>query len=330
MNIGIRADGGPSRGYGHLIRTSAIATECLRQDDNIIYFTVTPDSAKDTLPDSITVEKLDSVDDPKEVIKKFEYNNIDSLFIDLFEADTEYQRALSQSNSQIIVRQNYLNHPVCCDALVYGDLHAPTLDYEWIGSKPEFLLGPDYVLLREQFREVAHKKANWRENPSRALITMGGSDVSNTTPDAMEAFDDFDGAVDVVIGPGFTNIEEIEQTAESIPTRFNLLRSPDNMAELMQQADVAVSAVGGTVFELLATRTPFVGIPQVENQMERAEALRENKLGRIVTDDNTLNSKIEEFLENNENRRTIFERMTGVVDGNGAKRIWNQFHKNRS
>lgn len=330
MNIGIRADGGPSRGYGHLIRTSAIATECLRQDDNIIYFTVTPDSAKDTLPDPITVEKLDSVDDPKEIIKNIEYNNIDSLFIDLFEADTEYQRALSQSNSQIIVRQNYLNHTVCCDALVYGDLHAPTLDYEWIGSKPEFLLGPDYVLLREQFREVARKKPNWRENPNRALITMGGSDVSDTTPDAMEAFHDFNGTVDVVIGPGFTNIEKIEQTAESLHTRFNLLRSPDNMAELMHQADVAVSAVGGTVFELLATRTPFVGIPQVENQMERAEALRENKLGRIVADDNTLNSKIEEFLENDENRRTIFERMTGVVDGNGAKRIWNQFHKNRN
>jgi spore coat polysaccharide biosynthesis predicted glycosyltransferase SpsG len=218
-----------------------------------------------------------------------------------------------------------LNHTVCCDTVVYGDLHAPTLDYKWVGTEPEFLLGPDYILLREQFREVARKESDWQSPPTQVLITMGGSDVSNTTPIAMEAFDNFSGNVDVVIGPGFSNIEEIKRAADSLPTCFNLLYSPDNMAELMQQADVAVSAVGGTVFELLATRTPFVGIPQVENQMQRSEALCRNELARIVTTGDALVPEVEELFEDDKRRRRLFERMAGVVDGNGAKRVRNRF-----
>lgn len=327
MRVAIRADGGPSIGFGHLVRTGAVAAECLHRGDTVVYFTTTPDSVSTTLPDSIMVESLDTADDPAEVAQAMDEYSIDTLFIDLFEADTAYQQTLSQSDSRIVVRHNYLNHAVCCDILVYGDLHAPNLDYEWVGTKPEFLLGPDYVLLREQFREAARKEPNWRPNPIQALITMGGSDVSNTTPDAMETFHDFDGTVDVVIGPGFTNTEEIERTAESLPTRFNLLHSPDNMAELMQQADIAVSTVGGTVFELLATRTPFVGIPQVENQMQRAEALRRNDLARIVTTEDAIVSEVEMLVEDDKKRRQLFERMAGVVDGDGAKRVRNCFNE---
>jgi len=327
MKIGIRADGGPSMGFGHLVRTGAIASECLRRGDAVVYLTTTPDAVSTTLPNSITVNSLNSVDDPIEVVQALDKCAIDTLFVDLFEADTAYQRKLSQSDSKIVVRHNYLNHTVCCDTLVYGDIHAPTLDYEWIGVKPNFLLGPDYVLLREQFRKVVRKESIWRQEPSRALITMGGSDVSNTTPDAMAAFRGFSGTVDVVLGPGFSNMEEIEQAAESLPAKFNLLHSPDNMAELMRRADIAVSAVGGTVFELLATRTPFIGVPQVENQMQRAEALRRIDLARIVTTDDTIVSGVEALLGDYEERRTLFDRMKGIVDGEGAKRVWNYFTK---
>lgn len=321
MKVGIRADGGPSMGFGHLIRTGAVATECLRQGDTVVYLTTTPDAVSAILPNPVIVESLDTVDDAAEVTQAVEDHGLDTVFIDLFEADTEYQQTLSQNDSKIVVRHNYLNHTVCCDTLVYGDLHAPSVDYEWTGRKPDFLLGPDYILLREQFREVASKDPKWRPKPTRAVITMGGSDVSNTTPDAMEAFQTFNGTVDVVIGPGFTNTEKIDRTSESLPTQFDLVYSPDNMAELMQQADVAVSAVGGTVFELLATRTPFVGVPQVHNQMQRAEALRRNELASIVTTEDAIVSEVELLLENDGKRKKIFERMAGVVDGNGAKRV---------
>lgn len=325
MNIGIRADGGPSMGFGHLIRSGAIASECLRRGDTVVYFTTSPTAVSKTLPDPVRIEVLDEKEDPTEVVQALRDHTIDSLFIDLFEADTAYQRVLSRSNSKIVVRHNYLNHTVCCNTVVYGDLHAPKIDYEWTGTEPEFLLGSDYVLLREQFRDVAREEPRWEAEPTRALVTMGGSDVADTTPDAMEAFHNFSGTVDVVIGPGFSNTAEIERVAESLPTRFNLLYSPDNMAEIMQRADVAVSAVGGTVFELLATQTPFVAVPQVENQKQRTEMLRQNGLAQVVTKNEAIASGVESLLEDSAKREKLFERMGGVVDGNGARRVRDTF-----
>lgn len=326
MRVGIRADGGPSIGFGHLVRTGALASECLRQGDTVIYFTTTPKAVSIKLPDSIAVKTLESTDSSAEMRQALDEYSIDTLFLDLFEADTEYQSTLSQSDSKLVVRHNYQNFTVCCDVLVYGDLHAPSIDYEWVGTKPEFLLGPDYVLLREQFRKAAQRNPTWRQNPNRALITMGGSDIANTTPDAMEAFRDFSGIVDVIIGPGFSNSVEIEQRAESLDTHFNLIHSPNNMADRMEQADLAVSAVGGTVFELLATRTPFVGIPQVDNQRHRAKALQQHELARIATTADGLQTEINTLYEDNNVRRELFDRMAGVIDGNGAKRVYERLH----
>lgn len=326
MRVGIRADGGPSIGFGHLIRTSAVAAECIRRGDSVLYFTTTPEAVSTILPEYIEVITLDTTNDPTEVLRFLDECAIDTLFLDLFEADTAYQQVLSESDSRLVVRHNYQNFTVCCDVLVYGDLHAPSIDYEWVGTEPEFLLGPDYILLREQFRKAAQKKSNWRPNPTRALITMGGSDIANTTPVAMDTFRNFNGTVDVIIGPGFSNSEEIIQRAESLKTQFNLIHSPDNMAELMARADIAVSAIGGTVFELLATRTPFVGIPQADNQILRAEALRRHELARIVTYADDLGTEVDTILENNDIRRELFECMAGVVDGKGAKRIYDHMH----
>ena len=136
MKVGIQADGGPSIGFGHLVRTGAVASECLRRGDTVVYLTTTPEAVSTTLPDPITVVPLESVNDSTEVVQLIEDYAIDSLFLDLFEADTPYQRTLSRSDSRIVVRHNYLNHTVCCDVLVYGELHAPTLEYDWVESKP--------------------------------------------------------------------------------------------------------------------------------------------------------------------------------------------------
>lgn len=322
MRVGIRADGGDAIGFGHLVRTSALATECLRRGDEVIYFSTTPDAVTTILEDSIIVKKVQSVDDPAEVVQLVDTHGVDTLFVDLFEADTEYQQRLSKTDMNIVIRHNYLNHKVSCDTLVYGDLHAPGIEYEWIGEKPEFLLGPDFILLREQFQKASQKRYLFNKNPNRALISMGGSDIAGVTPEVMKAFHSFSGTVDVVVGPGFSNRDEIERMAQSVPTQFEILYSPENMAELMLQADIAVSAVGGTVFELLATRTPFVGVLQAENQVPRAEVLRQERLAPIVSSCKDIISEVKMLLQNNDERRVLFQRMEGVVDGFGAKRIY--------
>lgn len=326
MKIAIRADGGSETGYGHIIRTGTLAEESLQHGDDVFYFTRTPEVVQEELPSEITTVKLDRQDEVEETIQHIEDYSIDVLFTDSFTVDTGYQEHLSKTDVTLAVRHNFEHYTVCCDVLVYGDLHAPELEYEWIGSKPGFCLGPDYILIRDQFQQAAQKKKVWRNNPERALIIMGGSDVNNETPRIMQAFESFDGTVDVVIGPGFTNEGEIKRTAQTTKSDFNLLFTPENMAEIMHRADFAVSAVGGTVFELLATRTPFIGIPQVDNQKQRAAALQRRDLGLIVDDVDSLSKHIE-LLSSSERRRELYDNMDNVVDGKGAERVYQRLQE---
>ena len=321
MKIAIRADGGPERGYGHLVRTGALAKECLQRGDDVLYFTQTPTAVREELPSTVTSVRLDGQNEIEEVIQYIEDYSVDAIFTDSFKIDTIYQERLSKTRATLAVRHNFKHYTVCCDVLIYGDLHAPYLEYDWIGTKPEFCLGPDYILLREQFRQAAQKEKIWRDDPKRVLIVMGGSDVNNATPRIMETFENFDGTIDVVIGPGFENEREIKRTAQAMRSDFNLLFNPENMAEILYRADFAVSAVGGTIFELLATQTPFIGIPQVDNQKQRAAALQRRDLGLIVSNTDAL-SKHVDTLHFSELRRKLYDNIDGIVDGCGAKRVY--------
>jgi spore coat polysaccharide biosynthesis predicted glycosyltransferase SpsG len=236
-------------------------------------------------------------------------------------SDTEYQKQVSNTETTITVRHNYRQHTVCCDLLVSGDLHAADLDYEWVGSKPEFCLGAEYILLREEFRRITRTDAVWNDPPARAVIVMGGSDIKNVTPTVIDAFEGLDGCVDVVVGPGFSNTNEIQQTAAAVDTECRLLFDPENMAEIMHRADIAVTTCGGTVFELLAARTPFVGLSLVDNQQQRAAALQDHELALITDEIETVPQRIEELLAG-DCRKRLYDRIEGVVDGNGARRVY--------
>jgi UDP-2,4-diacetamido-2,4,6-trideoxy-beta-L-altropyranose hydrolase len=322
MKVAIRADGGPSIGYGHLIRTGALTHKCLQNGDKVLYFTRTPNPVDEELPNDITVVELDENNEVAECLRYVDEYSIDVLFTDSFAVDTKYQKRLSKTEVSLAIRHNFERYTVCCDILVYGDLHAPKLEYEWLETKPKFCLGPDYILLREEFRQAAQNPSVWRDTPEKALIVMGGSDVNNITPTVMKMFDGFVGTVNVVIGPGFTNARAIKRTAEMIDAQFELIFTPENMAEIMQQSDLAVSALGGTGFELLATRTPFVGIPQVDNQQQRAKALEQRDLALIVDDKEDLGESIESLVSSSL-RRELYNNIDGVIDGRGAERVYN-------
>lgn len=325
MKVAIRADGGSDIGYGHLIRTSTVARECLTAGDEVVYLTRTPDAVAHQLPSEVTVAEVDSQSEQSQVIEYIEEHGISAIFTDSFVVDTEYQERLSNTDAKVIVRHNYKDYDVCCDALIYGELHATEMEYNWIGSKPTLCLGPDYILLREQFRKQMSENEKRQGSKQRALITMGGSDVNSTTPVVMRALAGFDGIVDVVVGPGYSNKKEIRQSAGSIDTEFNVIYDVQNMAEIMRRAEFAVTSTGGTVFELLATETPFIGIPQVDNQRERAAALKRRNLAAIINESGKLDQKIKK-IESESYREKMRENMKGVVDGRGAERTYEQIH----
>jgi spore coat polysaccharide biosynthesis predicted glycosyltransferase SpsG len=202
---------------------------------------------------------------------------------------------------------------------INGNAHAPELDYDWIGEKPKMLLGTDYLLMREEFRELAKETPPWRDPPERAIVTFGGSDVNNSTPDAVRAFDGFDLEVDAIIGPGFENEDEIRDAATETDAKFNLLKNPDDLPRRMFEADLAVSATGSTIYELLATGTPTICAPQSDNQRPVAESLEDTILR---FDTNSIQNCLLRLTEDSTLRQKMREDGKELIDAKGVQRVY--------
>jgi len=321
MHVTIRADGGSSIGYGHLVRTGALATSWPDRTGTVEYVTKTPEATRKTVP---AEARVTPVEDRSAFLSWIENTSIDVLVIDSYETNHTLHRHLSAAVPYLCIISDQNRHPVHCDVLVNGNLHAPGLSYDWTGSAPRWCLGPDYALLRERIRALGTDHPPWRDSPERALVTMGGSDDANLTPMAIRSFDGLDLSVDAVVGPGFSKAQEreIRETADCVTANVTVVRDPPDLPERMFHADFAWTTASSTIYELLALGTPITCVPVADNQEPIAAALQERDLAVVVTseDEQRFRSAVESYIDDNTIRRTRRERGRNLIDGHGAER----------
>ena len=324
MHIAIRADGGPDIGYGHLVRSNTLA-EGFLADGNTVTIATTTQSVQEVFSDAIHIVELSSRGNPKPFVEWLKTKTPDAVFKDAYPVDTAYQQAI-RKRVPLAVLQDDARHAVCADLFTNGNLYAPDLDYEYVGEKPTTCLGTNYILLRSEIRNRAGDAPPWRQEPERALVTMGGSDMRNLTPIIIEAFDGFDLRVDAIVGPGFSEKQErdIRTVAADVSTDVHVARDPDDLPERMFRADFAVSTASSTVYELLALGTPVVCQPIADNQDLIAVALERRNAATVLNRDageEAFRRAIEKYVDDPTLRRERRELGCELVDGNGTKRV---------
>ncbi|WP_135854104.1 PseG/SpsG family protein [Halorussus salinus] len=334
MHFGLRADGGPERGFGHLVRTRTLARELLDRGHAVTYLSKTPESvervcdAEELAVVSVPTEEeadddeSEADEDAARLLDAAREEGIDALVVDRGAVGLETQRDLSAALPLALILDGE-GGTVACDLVVNGHLYATVEDYEFEGDEPDWCVGSDYYLLDADLRRLADREVPWRDPPERGLITMGGSDVGNATPDAVRAFDGTGLEIDVIVGPGFQNEEQIDAAVRETDATFDVVRDPDDLPQRMFEADLAVTALGLTVYELLALRTPFVGLPQAPDQYPKVAPLRERDAGLVVApgDDRELADAVSTLLHDAERRRTFFERGRELVSGDGTAAV---------
>jgi len=324
MHVVIRADGGPDIGYGHLIRSNALAEEILSREHEVSIATTTPRSAESVFPDTSEIIELPSRDDPEPFVEELGLAQPDIVFTDAYPVDTDYQRAV-RNEAPLAVLQDDTRHAVRADVFMNGNLYAPDLSYEFVGQRPKLCLGTEYVLLRSEVCDYIAAEAPFRENPERALVVMGGSDIANVTPTVIRAFDGFDLQVDAIVGPGVpeSQADEVRATAEAVEADVRVLRNPDDLVERMFRADFAVSTASSTTYELLGLGTPIISIPVVDNQELIADALRDRSAATVLergAEKEEFRRAVEEYESNPELRRKRRAIGQQLVDGQGTER----------
>ena len=319
----VRVAGGPGVGFGHLRRSWTLAGRLIQDGITVHFVAATADGAGilEEAGFSVTVEehpqslrctldllshtpspRLCLVDDP------------DMPAVDLAELS---------ACAPVVCIDDTGEREMPVDLAVNGSAGAEALFYRG-RSDTRYLLGPKYILLREEF---ACEQTRPPASPEvrRVLILTGGGRVSALLQEIAAVVKEIlpRAAVDVVAGPFGGAVSSPEALVGCVTWHC----SPQDVRALMLSADLAVSAGGQTLYELAATATPALGIRVAANQalnlrgLARAGCLRD--LGAPEEPDfrARLAGALADLAGDVKAREVMGHKGRNLVDGRGVERV---------
>lgn len=195
-------------------------------------------------------------------------------------------------------------------------------------SCPGLLEGCRYVPLQSQFSAVPRRETAGQA--ARILVLTGGTDPFHAALGIAEyaaSAEKYRGLVfDIVCGrynPDYERLRELAMENQQIAVHRNVT----DMAWRMQEADIAITAGGTTVYELCACGTPAVCYVMADNQMPNARALAREGLMLYGGDvrqghwQEEVFVRLDRLLADAGLRKEMAAGMQQLVDGKGADRI---------
>lgn len=280
-----------------------------------------------------------------------------SILVDSYYVTEKYLAALKKRITTIYMDDIYaFSYPV--DMLINYNIYGEEMGYEKDAAfaDTKLLLGTEYVPLREEFsagagyaqsrKELSAETENVTPAEDRMhqtaeqgrtadggiLITTGGSDSFNLAGQLLMEAMKYDAlkekeyhVVSGSLNPHIGELQALAQKHENIHIHCNVT----NMAELMAESEVALSAGGSTLYELCAVGVPVIAFSFAENQERLVQTFVKRGIaqygGNYRTDGNKMIQNTIAGLEKlcgDEALKTEYRRKAlQLVDGRGAERI---------
>lgn len=328
MRALIFTEGGSQIGFGHISRCSSLYDELVDRGIEVEFIINSDIGEFDIIKNKqYKIVNWLSKEFLTQYIKRHDYCIVDS-----YKASEDIYRVISScaKGSLFIDDNGRIEYPE--GFVVNPSLSTEAVKYP-ISDTNCYLLGPNYIILRSPFIQVKREYIN--SQVKEVLITLGGSDIHNLTPSILSRLSNNYSEItfNVVIGNAFNNIEEIKSFC-SKNINFYENATAREMKSIMLKSDFAITAAGQTIYELLATQTPFIPIKVIENQNTNIAGLKEYKLVEEILDykDIKLIQKIEDEFNKllNANKRTqIVNLYADVIDGLGSRRLINRLLDNK-
>ncbi len=326
MKIIILTEGGKNIGLGHISRCMSLFNEAGKRGISV-EFIINGEVGDVKFIKDIPFINVNWLE------KKFLYSCIDSgdyVIVDSYIADKAIYDTIAELSKKALFIDDTgrLNYPK-------GIILNPTLDASHIdysnSAYSTLLSGSNYVIVRDPFIGVQRNHSGGRLK--RILITMGGTDIRNTVPILLDTvckkYSDIE--FDVVIGSKGKHWECGKvSVSDNVFIHFNV--NAAEMKNIMVKADLAISAAGQTIYELLATQTPFIAIQVIENQENNIRALIRYNPNQIVLkyDETDLLKNIVGILKEFDTSTVRLKQVRaykGLVDGYGSKRAVDELLK---
>lgn len=328
--IWIRADANKEIGSGHVMRCLSVAAALKKQGQQVC-FILADEGALPLLQERGQAYQIlhTAYNDMEQELGQFasllRSQKPDLLLVDSYFTTEHYLRTVREYVKTVCMDDvPRFAYPV--DGIINYNIYGDCLPYEEI---QQLYLGVAYAPLREQFQGIAYTV---RPVVKDVLITTGGSDKYNLAGKILEeVLSGQETAVftyHVVSGAFNPHYDTLRKLSE-VHKNIRLYQNVKDMAALMQQADIAITAGGSTMYELCAVGVPILCFSFVDNQELIVETFAQKGLvyygGNYLKEQEAFAGNVAAALTalaaSKELRQQYSQKEKQLIDGCGAERI---------
>ena len=349
-SIAFRTDASNRIGEGHFMRCLTLASELKSQGARIhfisrhlpkhlrkmlaaknIEFSILSSKIAKVPIDELTHSSWLGVsqdEDAQETIQALGDHLWDWIIVDHYALDARWEDMVRTSAKKIMSIDDIADRQHNCDILLDQNYYAD-MQERYSGKVPNYcqlLLGPNYSLLREEFKILHGYCKPHTGEIKRILVFFGGVDIANFTSLAIDVLTalKIEMHVDVVIGAQHPCLEEIQKTC--LMCGYDLHIQAAYIADLMSKADLAIGAAGSASWERCCLGLPTLLVAAAENQIEIAKGLDSFGACIYIGEKDSVNvltmqEAAMKLLNEAGKVRAISKKAFSLVDGLGVQRV---------
>lgn len=313
-----RADAGKQIGYGHFVRTLALA-DILKEEFECVFVTQTPTRYQEKEVERICpLIKLPS-DNSKFAIFTEMLSGKELVVLDNYFYSTEYQRRIKDKGSKLVCIDDMHDKHYVADAVInHGLDECQMLDVE---PYTKLFVGLDWALIREPFRSSCCFMQN-REK-GHIAISFGGVDSSNFTTKISKKIANSSEVhkITAIVGDAFLFEEELG-AVNKVNIERNL--TADRLADLFCRVEFAILSSSTICIEALACKCVVFAGWYTENQKEFYQYLLKKRkiIGLGFLDDQAIHGLSAVLEKRNEDNSIEIWEAQGI-----SKRYIEAFHE---
>ena len=243
------------------------------------------------------------------------------VVLDNYFYTTDYQREIKARGCKLVCIDDMHDKHYVADVVIN---HAPGTHESQFSKEyyTKLYLGPEYLLLRKEFRETIQSYTPFDKNEN-VYICYGGSDEMNLTRKACEiVIRTMPRHIDAVVGGGYVFYDDLLDYAKGKDITVYRNASPEKIVKLLRDAFLAVVPDSMVFFEACCLRRPCISGYDCNNQIFIAEYNRQHNLGCEIG--NLLENFEEKFGKaysemNNEKASVYVENQKTIIGDTAVK-----------